>query len=65
MPPRIKAYTVCNNDGTYTIVLNSRLTYEQHLLSYHHEMQHIENGDYDKKCNINLIEINAHSVNLA
>lgn len=60
MPPSIKAYTVNNPDCTYTIVLNSRLSREQHLTSYYHEMTHIHNGDYEKKCGVNFIEINAH-----
>lgn len=60
MPYTIKAYTVCNPDMTYTVVLNSRLTREQHLISYHHEMKHIEHGDFDKKCNVGLLEIIAH-----
>lgn len=61
MPATIKAYTVNNNDDTYTVVLNSRLNREQHLISYHHEMRHIENGDYDKQCkDVQLIEIFAH-----
>lgn len=63
MPTGIKAYTVNNKDDTYTIVLNSRLTREQHLRSYHHEMKHIENGDYSKQYKIDLIEINGHSTN--
>ena len=41
MPPTIKAYTVNNNDDSFTIVLNSRLNREQHLKSYHHELTHI------------------------
>lgn len=61
MPTTIKAYTVINSDNTYTIVLNSRLSREQHLLSYYHEMKHIENNDYDKKCDVNIIEFQAHS----
>lgn len=61
MPTTIKAYTVANSDNTYTIVLNSRMSREQHLISYYHEMKHIENNDYDKKCDINIIEFQAHS----
>ena len=63
MPPTIKAYTVNNNDDSFTIVLNSRLNREQHLKSYHHELTHIENGDYDRQCkDINMIEIYAHNM---
>lgn len=61
MPTTIKAYTVMNNDDTYTIVLNAKLSDEQHLKSYHHEMKHIENGDYEKHNNVGLLEIVAHN----
>jgi hypothetical protein len=63
MPTTIKAYTVNNNDDSYTIVLNSRLSREQHLRSYHHEMLHIERGDYEKHGDIDIIEINTHTLN--
>lgn len=63
LPSRISAYTVANPDLSYTIVLNSRLNHERQLLAYHHEMMHIENGDYDKKCSADLIECYAHSLN--
>lgn len=62
MPTTIKAYTVMNNDDTYTIILNARLTDEQHLKSYYHEMKHIENGDYEKNNSVGLIEIIAHNL---
>lgn len=61
MPSTIKAYTVANADMSYTIVLNARLNYESQLLAYHHEMKHIENADYDKKCSADLIEYYAHA----
>ena len=64
MPPTIKAYTVNNNDDSFTIVLNSRLNREQHLKSYHHELTHIENGDYDRQFkDVDMIEIYAHNIN--
>lgn len=61
MPSSIRAYTVLNSDDSYTIILNSRLSREQHLLSYYHEMRHIEDGDYEKHCSVDLIELMAHS----
>lgn len=49
------------NDDTYTIVLNSRHSLEQLMKAYHHEMKHIENGDYDKQCkDVQVVEIFAH-----
>lgn len=61
MPTTIKAYTVCCDDDTYTIVLNARHSMEQLMLAYHHEMKHIENGDYDKPDkDVQVVEIFAH-----
>lgn len=63
MPCTIKAFVVNNPDFTYTIVLNSCLSHEQNLRSYTHELAHILNGDYDKMCDIDLIEMSTHSSN--
>ncbi|MDD3363007.1 MAG: ImmA/IrrE family metallo-endopeptidase [Hespellia sp.] len=60
MPPRIKSYVVANKDLSYTIVINARMAYGQQLISYSHELSHIRNGDYEKKCNVDIIEFNAH-----
>lgn len=59
MPAVVKAYTICS-DGFYTIVLNSTLSREQNLISYQHEIMHIKNGDFDKKCSADLIELYSH-----
>ncbi len=61
MPTSVRSYVVSNADTSYTIILNSRLSHEQQLLSYKHELNHIRRGDYDKKCDADLIEITAHS----
>ena len=60
LPFTIRSYVVLNKDQSYTIVLNSKLSYEQNLISYQHEIDHIRNGDYEKKCSVDLIEIIAH-----
>jgi len=60
LPNTVKAYVVANADSTYTIVLNSRLSHEQNVLSYLHELDHIRNGDYDKKLSADLIELYGH-----
>lgn len=59
-PATIRSFVVANKDLTYTIVLNSKLSHEQNLISYQHELDHILRGDYEKKCSVDLIEINAH-----
>lgn len=60
MPTRIRSYVVRCNGDTYTIVLNSKLSYEQNVVSYKHELQHIANNDFNKTNNVNFIEIHAH-----
>lgn len=60
LPSSIKAYVVANADMSFTIVLNDALTFEQNRKSYLHEYAHIVNGDYDKKCSADMIELNAH-----
>lgn len=60
MPAAVRSFVVENVDQSYTIVLNSRLTHEQNLISYQHELNHILNGDYDKQCSVDYIELYAH-----
>lgn len=61
LPTSISAYVVSNADLSYTIVLNSCLSWERRLQAYKHEMEHIENGDYERK-SADLIEMYAHDI---
>lgn len=61
LPGTISAYTVANPDFSYTIVVNARLNYERQMLAYVHEIDHIKNGDYDRKGSVDLIECYAHA----
>lgn len=60
LPTTVRSFVVAHADETYTIVLNSRLSHEQNLISYRHELNHIRNGDYEKKCAVDMIEVIAH-----
>ena len=60
LPATVRSFVIANSDSTYTIILNSKLSHEQNILSYLHEIDHIRKGDYDKKCSADLIEIIAH-----
>lgn len=55
MPYRVKGFVKKNADDSYTIILNSRLSYEQNVKTYKHEIAHITNGDFDK-FDVNEIE---------
>lgn len=37
-----------NEDGSYTIFINSRLNYEQQMKAYLHAMKHITGDDFQK-----------------
>lgn len=60
MPNTVKGYTISDKDGFFTIVLNKNLNFEQNVVSYLHELEHIHNGDFDRNCSADLIEFNAH-----
>lgn len=60
LPTQIKALTVKNKDGSYTIILNSRLNYEQQQQSFLHELQHMINFDLEKECNVDELEFKLH-----
>lgn len=48
-----------NKDGTYTILLNSRLSRQQNKDSLIHELNHIKNGDFYREIPIKQIEAEA------
>lgn len=61
MPGSIRAYT-CFKGDTYTIMINSRLSYEEQIAAYQHELRHIMGSDYCKDIDADRIEIYAHAV---
>lgn len=48
-----------NEDGSYTIFINSRLNYEKQMKSYLHAMKHITGDDFQKD-DVQKIECIAH-----
>ena len=60
LPVSIAGYTVLNADNTYTVILNARLTFERRMQAYRHEMQHILTGDYDRKTDVDILELYSH-----
>lgn len=49
-----------NEDGSYTIMINTRLSYDGQLNAYRHAMKHIENDDFQKN-DVQHIEASAHA----
>ena len=60
MPCSISSNIVDNGDGSYTLYLNSRLSYEKNLEGYLHEMKHINNNDFNSFEDIQKIESRTH-----
>lgn len=49
-----------NPDGSFTIVLNAKMTHEKQLESYEHAMEHIRNNDFERN-DVQSIEYAAHN----
>lgn len=57
----VKATCTHNEDGSYSIFLNSRLCWEQQVTEYMHELQHILADDFTRKHeDVNRLEYYAH-----
>lgn len=59
LPCRISGFTK-KVDDHYTIVLNARLNDERQKAAYRHELEHIEEGDFDRSCDADVIEYFRH-----
>ena len=49
-----------NEDGSYTILLNAKMSHEKLEKSYKHAIWHIEHNDFEKE-NVQIIECEAHN----
>lgn len=60
-PNSRKEMVVPNEDGTYTILINAKLSHDSQLKAYAHAMKHIINNDFEKD-NTQSIEAVAHGI---
>lgn len=56
-----KEMVVSNEDGTYTVLINAKLSQDEQLKAYQHALSHINNGDFEKT-DIQKIEFQAHEL---
>jgi hypothetical protein len=56
MDSKIEEQVISNSDGSFTIMINSRLNQERQMLAYQHALIHIANDDFNKK-NADFIEL--------
>ena len=62
LPYKVNGFTLYNaSDDYYTIILNSRMSYDCWKKTFRHELQHITNDDFIKFKNVGRIEELAHT----
>lgn len=61
LPAKEKEAITENEDGSYTIIINARLSYDGQIKAYQHAMRHIESNDFNKS-NVQTIEAIAHDM---
>lgn len=54
----VPATVTINEDGSFSIFLNARLSYERRLEAYMHELRHIESNDFNSRETVEEIELN-------
>ena len=52
---------VPNEDDSYTIFIEATLSKQEQQNAFLHAMGHINNGDFEKTCSANMLELRAHS----
>lgn len=57
----VPAAATLNDDGTLSIFLNARVSYEKRLEAYLHELRHYKRDDFHSSLTVDHMEsINAH-----
>lgn len=60
LPTTIKSFVRENPDDSMTVVVNAKLSAEDRLQRYKHEVDHIKHGDMDSGESVQRIESVAH-----
>lgn len=62
MPYSVTSNVVENEDGTYTIYINSRLSYEKQREGYEHEIRHILRNDLEYVQDVQQVETDIREI---
>lgn len=49
MDPLVDEQVTFNPDGSFSIIINARLSWDRQMLAYCHAIQHIMGADFDKE----------------
>lgn len=63
LPARVKTLATKNNDGSYTILVNTLFNQEQQKAAVLHELSHIRDDDFARDAHANIIEKLVHTAN--
>lgn len=61
---KVRETVVENEDGSYTIFIDSTLTFDKQKKAFEHAMKHIIGDDFTKD-DVNWIELDAHNIEIA
>ena len=61
LPLHVKTLVTENQDGSYTILINSQFNWEQQEEAVLHDLTHIARNDFTREEHANLIEQMVHS----
>lgn len=62
LPTAIRGFTVRNNDDSFTIFINAGMSDVMQRDTYDHEIEHINNHDFDHIYDINYLESLRHAI---
>ena len=60
LPSHVGGFTLCDEEGDYTIFLNARYSYEDNKQTVQHEIEHIRKGDFYSADEADYIEWSRH-----
>lgn len=60
MPTAVRGMTVENADGSYTLLLNARLSQAGQMRALAHEQAHLRHGDFERDDSADKIEAERH-----
>ena len=62
LPTTVRGFVRENPDGSYTIVINARMSIDMQRVALQHELRHIQRGDLDSLDDIDQIEMEMRHV---
>ncbi|MDD2218248.1 MAG: hypothetical protein PHW03_07695 [Eubacteriales bacterium] len=62
LPHGVRGYTILNSDGSYSIMINARMSAEMQMETYRHEIAHIDSKDFDLCSEVDSLEYEKHVI---